>query len=374
MANLLDHRLVFVGNADGITAVGDYSQNFIEGVRPHFGDVVEFRTGGPGDYTLAGVRELRRAVRAAVEAEPSDRVLVHAELSAGALGPFWATFGLKDVVTTATVHDPPQGVWWPARTTFMAKHRLAMHGLHYPLRPLSRWLEGISNADRTLFALTETGRRSIERTYPRTSPVYIPHLVAPRPPIAPAAKRPKAVGFFGNVYRGKGFEQIARIRAALPPDIAIRIAGRGTEALPAARGIDVVGGVDGSDEDEFFASVRAIVVPDGRRHFYAETYPASGVVAHAMAYRTPVVCTSYGSLAELSDEDGAVVVNAAANGAGEVAEVLASEIASLIEDEARTETLAVNVARAADDRSAARTADRFVETWVDLLDRRKRYA
>ena len=97
-----------------------------------------------------------------------------------------------------------------------------------------------------------------------------------RPEIPPAQDRPKAVGFFGFVYRGKGFEQIAQIREQLPDDIVIRIAGRGTEELPRADGIEILGGVDGPAEDAFFSSVRAIALPYGKRHFYAETYPASG--------------------------------------------------------------------------------------------------
>ena len=109
------------------------------------------------------------------------------------------------------------------------------------------------------------------------------------------------MGFFGHVYRGKGFEHIARIREFLPDDILIRIAGRGTESLPAAEGIEVLGGVDGPEEDAFFESIRAIVVPYGKRHWYAETYPASGVGASAQSYSTPVISTGYGPLAELDE-------------------------------------------------------------------------
>ena len=204
-------------------------------------------------------------------------MLVHAELSTGAVSPFWAIAGLKDVPVTATVHDPPQGLWFVGRTKFIAEHRLLNHAIHYPLRPLSRAIEGVAYRDRTLFALTDAGRRSIERTYPRTRALYIPCMSFDRQTITPVQDRPKAVGFFGHVYRGKGFDQISRIRELLPDDISIRIAGRGTESLPAADGIEVLGGVDGPEEDAFFESVRAIVMPYGKRHWYAETYPASGV-------------------------------------------------------------------------------------------------
>ncbi len=124
-------------------------------------------------------------------------------------------------------------------------------------------------------------------------------------------------------------------------------------------------GVDGAAEDAFFASVRAIALPYGKRHFYAETYPASGVVAHAMAYRTPVVCTGYGSLAELDPEHGVVVVPPGADPGR-----LATEVGTLLNDEARLTELGVNADRTRQERSPARTAEAFVAVWQQLLDGR----
>ena len=370
-ATLQDYRLVFVGPANGKTAVGDYAEDFVGSVRPHFGEVVEVRTGGPGDESVADLREYRRAVAAHVAQGPAGRVLVHAELSTGALAPFWSTAGLKRVPVTGTVHDPPQGVWMPARTRFVAGSRLLNHGIHYPLRPVSRALEGAIYRDRMLFALTETGRRSIERTYPSTTTRYIPHLVRSRPQIKPTQERPNAIGFFGHVYRGKGFEQIERLRELLPADIGIRVAGRGTEALPKADGIDILGAVDGSDEDAFFESVRAIVVPYGKRHFYAESFAASGVVAHSMAYRTPVVTTDYGALAELDEQVGALVVRvnqgAIPPEPATVATELAAAIQALLGDRPRLTELGEYVEKARQDRSAPRTAEAFVAAWSELL-------
>ncbi len=360
---LQQFRLVFVAPAMGQTAVGDYSEDFVNAVRPHFGEVVEHRTPGPGAESLADVVRRRRAVARSVAEGPPGRVLVHAELSTGVLSTFWSTAGLRDIPVTATVHDPPQGLWFLARTRFIARSRLLTHGIHYPLRPLSRAVEGRVHRQRALFALTETGRRSIEQTYPRTRAIYIPHLVRDRPAIRPAQDRPRAVGFFGLVYRGKGFEQIARIRQLLPDDIAIRVAGRGTEALPAAEGIEVLGGVDGKDEDDFFDSIRAVVVPYGKRHFYAETYPASGVVAHASAYRTPVICTGYGSLAELTEAQGARTV---APG-GDVAAGLAAAITSVVDDSEGLTELGRNAERTAQQRSPARTAEAFAAEWSRML-------
>jgi polysaccharide biosynthesis protein PslF len=365
-ARLADYRLVFIGPALGQTSVGDYAQNFVDAVRPHFGQVVEHRTPGPGSDSLADVRRHRRVVAGLVAGGAPGRVLVHAELSTGAMAPFWSIAGLKDVPVTATVHDPPQGLWFVGRTRFIARSRLLNHGIHYPLRPLSRAIEGVAYRDRTLFALTDAGRRSIERTYPRTRARYVPHMVYDRPRVRPAQDRPKAVGFFGHVYRGKGFDQISRIRDFLADDISIRVAGRGTESLPAADGIEVLGGVDGPDLDAFFDSVRAIVVPYGKRHFYAETYPASGVGASAQSYCTPVISTGYGPLAELDESTGAVTVQATEGDDG-VAKGLAEAIASLVNDRERLAKLGANADRTRLERLAAPTAEAFVQAWSEML-------
>ena len=367
MATLNDYRLIFVGPALGVTAVGDYSEDFVNGVRPHFGDVVEIRTGGPGDDTLADLRALRRDVAAEVQRGRRDRVLVHAELSTGALAPFWSTAGVKGVPVTGTVHDPPQGVWMPARTRFVGRSRLLNHGIHYPLRPVSRAIEGRVYAGRTLFALTETGRRSIERTYPSTRTAYIPHLVRDRPAIRPAHERPRAIGFFGHVYRGKGFEQIVTIRQALPKGIAIRVAGRGTEDLPAIEGVEILGAVDGAAEDAFFDSVRAIVVPYGKRHFYADSFAASGVVAHSMAYRTPVISTDWGALAELDEKAGAAVVSTVGLEGDAVAAALAQTIVAVVDDDRRLTELGRYADETRQARSTASTAAAFAAEWSKML-------
>jgi len=366
--DLREYRLVFVGPAKGVTAVGDYGEDFVKAVRPHFGEVVEVRTAGPLADGPGDIRRYRRAVADAVK-QRIGRVLVHAELAAGEVGAFWSIAGLRGVPVTATHHDPPQGVWWPAGTKGIAKRRLIFHGLHYPLRPLSTAIEGAVNGRRMLFALTDTGRRSIEQRYPHARAVYVPHIVRDRPTIKPVQDRPKAIGFFGHVYRGKGFELVARIREALPDDIAIRIAGRGTELLPRTDGIDIVGGVNGSEEDAFFESVRAVVVPYGKRHWYDETYPASGVVAHATAYRTPVVCTDYGSLAELDEKAGAIVVRTNTAEPVAIANNLTAAVASLVNNEARLTELGEYSEKTRQACSGARTAEAFAAGWSELLAR-----
>jgi glycosyltransferase involved in cell wall biosynthesis len=372
-ANLRDYRLVFVAPAQGQTAVGDYSEDFINPVRPHFGEVCEVRTKGPGGDTVREVRGYRRAVAEHVASAPNGKVLVHAELACGGAAPFWSIVGLPGTPVTVTIHDPPQGVWWPWATKFMLTPKLTRklihHGIHYPSRPLSTAIEGRVNGRRTQFALTDTGRGSIAERYPGSHPFYIPHIVRDRPVIRPVHERPKAVGFFGHVYRGKGFEQIERIRRLLPDDIAIRVAGRGTEALPKADGIDILGAVDGPAEDAFFESVQAIVVPYGKRHWYDETYPASGVVAHAMAYRTPVVCTGYGSLAELDESTGAVVVHPDHTDPDAVATELATAISDLLNDRPRLTEIGENAEKARQARSGPNTAQAFAAVWSDMLAR-----
>ena len=169
------------------------------------------------------------------------------------------------------------------------------------------------------------------------------------------------------VYRGKGFENIARIRQLLPEDIQIRVAGRGTELLPRMDGVEILGGVEGSDEDAFFESVRAIVVPYGKRHFYAETYPASGVGAHAQAYRTPIISTGYGPLSELDESCGAVTIKGDGAGSGDVVERLTEAIVALIGDHERLTQLGDNADGTRLERSAAATGQAFAEAWSRML-------
>jgi len=365
--DLRDYRLIYVGPRNHVTAIGDYTEDLVKAYRSHFGDVAEVRVAGPGDETWADVRRVRKQIRDLVASWPTGRVLVHSEIGCGMLSPFWSIAGLDEIPVTLTVHDPPQALWFTARTRFVAKHKLLMHGFHYPLRPVSRWLEGKVNDRRHIFALSKTGQASIDRVYPRMHTHYVPYRVADKPEIKPPENRPKAIGFFGLVYRGKGFEQIAQIREELPDDILIRIAGRGTEALPKAEGIEIVGGIDGAEEDAFFESVRAIVIPYGKRHFYADTFPASSVAAHALAYRTPIVATGYGSLAEFDAETGAVVVPMAAGNENALPPGFTQAIASFVNDDDRVARLGRNAERTREERSTRMTAEAFVAAWSNIL-------
>ena len=232
-SRLADYRLVFIGPAFGQTSVGDYSDNLVEAVTPYFADVVQHRTPGPASDSLPTCCGIAGSSHASSRRGPGQG-LGSRRARRGWNHPFWSIAGLRDVPVTATVHDPPEGLWAPARTRVVANNRLLTHGIHYPLRSVSNAIEGAAYRDRTLFALTDAGRRAIERTYPRTRrALRAAHGLRPTA-IRPAQDRPKAVGFFGHVYRGKGFDQIARIRELLPDDVSIRVAGRGTESLPAA--------------------------------------------------------------------------------------------------------------------------------------------
>jgi glycosyltransferase involved in cell wall biosynthesis len=368
-ADLTNCRLVYVAPRSGVGAIGDYAQGFAAAIRPLFGEVVEHRHGSPGDDSVADLRRHRAAVRDLVRGGPVGRVLVHTELSGGSVVPFWSTAGIDDVPVTATVHDPPQLIWWPARTRFMATHKLINHGVHFPLQTVSRAVQRAAATIRTLFALTETGCRSIEEEYPRARAVHVPHLVFDRPTIRPAPERPRAVGFFGMIYRGKGFEEVVEMRRHLPGDIAIRVAGRGTENLPRTEGIDIVGAVDGEEEDAFFASVRALVVPYGRRTFYGggKAFPSSAVIAHATAYRTPVICSDHGALRELGSESGALVVRSQA-GDTDTPVAFAAAITSLLRDDDLLDELSRHTEETRRARLGPRVAEAFASTWSDVMD------
>lgn len=324
---LNDYRLVYVAPRSGVGGVGDYADDFAAAVRPHFGEVVEYRHDGPGSDSVRDILAHRKAIQKLVDFDPG-RVIVHCELSGGSVVPFWATRNLDgDPLVTATVHDPPGLVWWPARTKFLAGQKILNHGVHYPLRSLWRRLERAVAGDRTFFALTRAGADSLAQAYPRATAKASTLFVPERPDITPAEERPLAVGLFGLVYRGKGFEQIQNLRDRLPADIAIRVAGRGTEQLPPVDGVEIVGEVNGADEDAFFASIRALVVPYGRRTVYGDAFPASSVVTRAIAYQTPIVCMKYGALAE--SDGGAVVVDGGIDDVADAAAELVTDDVAL---------------------------------------------
>jgi polysaccharide biosynthesis protein PslF len=351
-------RLVYIAPEAGSSGVGDYASDFAAAIRPHVGELVQVRHPGPGGETLGSVlrqrRELRRLLRR------GDRpTIVHAEQSGGALLPFWGPLGLRARVSSATVHDPPLGVWFPLRTRLLARHRLLGHAVNLPLSLLAGPLERRVDAGRHLFALSRLGGERLAGTMRRSTISTTWLFVPQRPALPPVPERPLAVGLFGYVYRGKGFDALAALRRALDPAIAIRVAGRGTDRLPALDGVEVLGAVDGAAEDAFFASIRMLLVPYTPRVVYGRVAtPAASTVSRAVAYRTPVLALRHGALAELEEDGGAIVVD------GGPAE-LASAAAAALADGRRLRELEAQSAALARRRSAAEIAADFVRAWED---------
>ncbi|MCQ4120898.1 glycosyltransferase family 1 protein [Rhodococcus tibetensis] len=359
MVNLSEKRLVYVAPKPGIGGVGDYADDFAAAARPYFRDVVEYRHDGPGADSLSRLRAHGQKIRALVEETGPKRTIVHCELSGGALVPFWGTCRLGPVPVTATVHDPPRAVWWPLRTKFLAEHKLLTHAVHYPLRTPFTILERRILQGRTLFALTATGARHLQEVMSGSEVVPTALLVPHRPQLPAAQHRPLAVGLFGLVYRGKGFEQIGQLRALLDDDILIRVAGRGTERLHGGPGIEIVGGVDGAAEDAFFASIRMLVLPYGRRTIYGDAYPASAAACRALAYQTPLLCRRYGALTEADQDSGAVVV------AGDSAD-LARAANAVLRDTDTLTRLGSQSERLRHERSADKLIADFTDVWARM--------
>lgn len=359
-------RLVLLRPADGMSGVSDYADALVEAIRPLVEELVEIRTDGAGRESMRRVQEVRRRTR---DVCLSSRlpVVVHAEVSAGSLGPFWGLAAVpRTAVATVSLHDAPLGVWFPFRTAALARRRVLSHAVHYPIRPILRRLEARVYDGRTLIALSGTGARAVADMLPASPVVAIPLLVERRPDLPPPSRRPRAIGLFGHVYRGKGFDTLADLRRELDPAIAIRVAGRGTELLPAIDGVEIIGAVEGTDEDAFFSSVRALVLPYDERHFYGRMVPASAVAARALAYATPLVASRYGALAELDRTHGAVHADADER-QGSWAAAGASAVARILDDPEALDALSAAARHTGELRSASTSAQRHVDLWRDLL-------
>ncbi|MBJ7289138.1 hypothetical protein [Williamsia sp.] len=358
-------RVIYIAPESRAGGVGHYADVFVEALRGRVPDVVEIRHPGPGEDTVRALIRRRRAIRGHL-ADRQDAV-VHSEISGGSVESFWPTAFLErrhgPVHNSMTVHDPPGLVWWPLRTRLLSRSKWLNHGVHVPTVALARRSEKWVAGTRTLVALSRMGARAAQERYPRASVHHIPHFVVERAEIPAAVDRPRAVGLFGLVYRGKGFDQVAAIRAALDPSIALRIAGRGTESLPAIDGVEILGGLDGTALDDFFASIRALVVPYGNRSQlnYGPAYPASGAVAHSIAYLTPMVSTAHGALAEMRDDGGAVVID---SGDENVASALAIAAGELVDDDDRLRRLSAELSILRTRRSPANVVAQFTDLWA----------
>lgn len=302
--------------------MGDYAEEFIAAAVPAFSSYREIRTAGPGRVgVLDVVRDRKRLSREIRECLAAGPVVVHFELSAASVAPFWLLAGRsRDIVTTATVHDPPQTVWWPFRFTVVAKSKILHHGIHLPLRPLSTRLERLLLRDTTLFALSDAGAAALREMFPACQVLSGQHFIPPRAALKPASQRPLAVGLYGHASKGKGFDRLLELRRELPAEVEIRVAGRGTEKLPPIPGVTILGAVEGQQEDAFFESVRAILLPyDKTSRYYGKMLPASGVACRAFAYQTPVIGFDSGTLGEASKAGGLIVVRASVHELADVA-------------------------------------------------------
>ncbi|MDX6278786.1 MAG: polysaccharide biosynthesis protein PslF [Nocardioidaceae bacterium] len=310
MTALSDKRLVYVAPRFGASGVGDYADDFIAAVRPHVRDVVEVRFGPPRGDRWIDIWRHRREVRRAVADAGADNTIVHCEMSGGSLAAFWATKGVRASTLSATLHDPPRPIWFPYLTRLIGRSAHVSYGLHRPLDPSSAWLERRAMRPFVLFALSTPGVEILERERMGAAR-HLSHLIIPeRAPITPVIDRPRAVGLFGHVYRGKGFGALEEFRAALDPAIAIRVAGRGTEELDPIAGVEILGEVNGPDEDAFFASISALLLPYEHRFVYGHPVaPASSVLARAMAYATPAVCSNVGEFGIIAAEGGCLAVD-----------------------------------------------------------------
>lgn len=321
MPELTEATLLHLAPHAGTSGVGDHADDFVVAVAPHVGELVELRHGPPRGDSIRDVLRFRKTVRAAVNERRDRTVIVHTELSGGAIAPLWACAGLRGVRRSATFHDAPRPVWYPYLTRGVSRLRLMSYAVHRPLNWLTIRLERRLMRNVDLFALSEEGVESMTQLRMGRSQHLSHLLVAERPVITAAGDRPKAVGVFGHVYRGKGFEKLEQIRAGLDDDIALRVAGRGTESLAPIPGVEVVGPVEGRAEDEFFASIRALLLPYDRRFVYGmEAFPASSVLMRAVSYATPSVSLAVTNLvsaaaagATIAVEGGATALAHAAN-------------------------------------------------------------
>lgn len=359
--DLKDVNSVFVAPADGQGGVGDYSEDFIQSASRLFRSSVQIRTAGPGKVGIRDLRRYKSALRQALK-DSGPRPVVHFELSAGGLGPFWLVrVALRSgALVTATVHDPPHSVWWPFRTRAIAAHRVLNHGIHYPLRSFNAGLERrqltYAGGSPTLFALSTVGARKLRETFPGTVVRETRHYIPSRPKIPEAVQRPLAIGLFGHAYRGKGFDQLIELRAQLPKEIRLIVAGRGTQHLDPVDGVEILGPVDGEEEAKFFASIRAVVLPYANMSRYGEIYSVSGVAARAFAFETPVVATSTGTLPELASEGGMVAVLGGIS-------PLAEAVTDLVTSDSKLNGRVLEIRDLANRRGIDEVRCDFVEAW-----------
>lgn len=366
--------LIFVAPQDGTGGVGDYAEHVLADIRGMFDEVHEIRTRAPEEDSLKDIRRWRRELRRLERRFGVQNTVVHAELASGAVGPFWVLRASRSARRSAIIHDAPYPVWWPLHTreVVSAMHSSWRFNIWYGrferrilggfLRRLERtMLRGVS-----VTALSGIGAEKISGVLGGT-PVLAGRHYVPSADIAgvvPVVKRPLAVGLFGHVYGGKGFELLTRLRVEIPDEIEIRVAGRGTEALESMRGVTIIGTVDGTEERDFFNSIRALVLPYNRLHGKTPVYPASGAAARAFSFHTPVVSSRAGTFIEAAHEGGLLSVGEV-DPVSNVVDVaaLAAATVELIGDESRLEALRNEVVDLAKRRTISGSLEPLVARW-----------
>jgi hypothetical protein len=359
-AALRDVRVIYVAPAYGRSGVGDYAVDFANEVRSHVGELIEYNIDTDGDETVRSVvRDCRRIRALARDASRQGPTIVHFEQSAGSLATFWGSFLPRSVHVTATIHDAPQPVWWPFKVRLLMRYRLLHHGVHYPFRFVTNALQRRACKGRIVITLTSIGARNVALRQPgadaRATRIFVP----PRPTLAPLTERPLAIGLFGHVYKGKGFDQIDAMREILDDDVEIVVAGRGTESLPPRAGVRVLGEVNDAEEDRFFESIRLLAVPYSKDNKYGKGWAASSAVARSFAYGTPIVCILDGALQEAAVEGGAVSVDGGA-------EAIAHRVNEIIRDGDVLTKLSDEVAQLQEQRTLAKCVEPFLDAWTEL--------
>lgn len=346
--------IVLAPHADA-SGVGIHADRLITALRPHV-DIVQLRHGTGADDSIGQIKDLRRRLRSAlIEAPPGT--VVHAEVTGGESHAFWAVRGVS-VRRTVTIHDAPRPFWLPFLSRGIARRRLVRAGLLRALSPLNLRLERRWMEDVDVIAMSGPGAEAIRDLGLGRSVVESRLLLPTKPPIPPVWERPAAVGLFGHVYRGKGFDLVPALRKLLPDEVTLRVAGRGTESISEVPGVEVAGAVEGDAEDAWFASVRVVLLPYFRAPIGGiAALAASAVHAEAAAYETPCLALPWPTMDELAAEGGCEVL---------------PDVERLAE---RAAVLALNDAevRVAHDRLrrhlAARTAEASIQPYLRLWDR-----
>ncbi len=361
--------LIFVAPGDGTGGVGDYAEHVLSDLRGMFDEVYEIRTHGPEADSIREIRAWRRQLRGLERRHGVQNTVVHAELASGSVGPFWVLRASRSARRSAVIHDAPLPVWWPLRNrdviAVVTRHwRLLLWYDRFERRILGRFLGKLEREtlrDVKVVALSDIGARRISESLRGASVLSGRHYVPSVPvgDIVPVAERPLAVGLFGHVYGGKGFELLSQLRIEIPDEIEIRIAGRGTSALPKMRGVTILGTVDGPAEVEFFNSIRVLMLPYNRVHGIRPVYPASGAAARAFAFHTPVVSSRSGTFQEAALDGGMI----AADGL----EGLVAAVVSLVQDVPRLEKLQGETSQIATERNVRGSLTSLVELWSNWV-------